>query len=542
MTSLSTLVRECVAGSTSRRTPPGSRTTAGGTAPCRTFPVGSVLNWPSDLGDQLHAPDATVLDVLDNFFVREDRLDFRTLPGRVLYEFGDEVRRFADSELPPALDGTTPPAYLGGWPSANFWAVHGDLVLSQLLYSGQVLVKDPVVDWFSDDQYHISHKMAARPGYLAQDGTPNVAATRAFLVNVLPSLLALRPLIAAGIVRLVPGERFFRGNATEIMDLQRSLSQRLASDPVGYTREFSPPEVAVEDNVRGMFTFVGGEREPQLKRAIDDGLLHFAREYAFAHSQGAVYIAPFRHEVHLCSEGLGENLSPSIRVAQTLLRSELPIFSGLTPSLIAKLRDDDNFASFRAELHQTYAGAPVEAGESEVAAYIADQEQALLAPRIRQAAAAVDRGVLDRVGISLTGSGFNLLSGLAVDLAAGTSGLGVVAGATKTAIEGWMQRRNVTGSRSIWSALVRHNRSVAHEVSGVQAVAGSTEPSDFWGIPEHPSRTVVVSRGALLTDFVPSAAADPSATHGYSAGSYRACDCGSGLKFKFCCRGIRPSS
>ena len=105
---------------------------------------------------------ATILDVVDNFFHKDatpsEVLDVRRLPGRVLYEFGDEVRRFASTYT--SESATTmgeAPIYLGGWPSASFWAVHGDLILSSLLYAGRVLVKDPLSDWFSDERYLVRH-------------------------------------------------------------------------------------------------------------------------------------------------------------------------------------------------------------------------------------------------------------------------------------------------------------------------------------------------------------------------------------------------
>jgi hypothetical protein len=72
------------------------------------------------------------------------------------------------------------------------------LVLSTLLYSGQVYAKDPLSDWFADERYHIERPLAGRPGYFHEDGSPNIAQTRAFLNVVVPALHRLRPLIESG--------------------------------------------------------------------------------------------------------------------------------------------------------------------------------------------------------------------------------------------------------------------------------------------------------------------------------------------------------
>jgi hypothetical protein len=72
-------------------------------------------------------------------------------------------------------------------------------------------------------------------------------------------------------------------------------------------------------------------------------LLHFAREYVLAKRCGATYAAPFRYEQHICTEGLEQVLlgSASKRVIRALFTSRLPMFSGLTPSKIAEVRDDE---------------------------------------------------------------------------------------------------------------------------------------------------------------------------------------------------------
>jgi hypothetical protein len=151
----------------------------------------------------------TILDVINNFFTIHQDQDIANLPGKDLWRFGEEVQRFSASYDPPALDDKTFPIYLGGWPSANFFAAdQGPLVLSTLLYSGQVLVKDPVADWFANEQYRVEHTLSDRQGYLDSDGTPDIGRSRRFLANVIPALRALAPLIESGAIVLVQGEPF----------------------------------------------------------------------------------------------------------------------------------------------------------------------------------------------------------------------------------------------------------------------------------------------------------------------------------------------
>src|SRR5262245_36878350 len=127
------------------------------------------------------------------------------MPGRDLWHLGDEVRRFARSYTPPKLETAKFPIYLGGWPSANFFAAdNGQLILSSLLYCGQVVAKDPISDWFTMERYQNERMMAGRSGFLDDQGKPNVAGTRRFMANVIPALIELRPLIESATIVLVP--------------------------------------------------------------------------------------------------------------------------------------------------------------------------------------------------------------------------------------------------------------------------------------------------------------------------------------------------
>ena len=494
---------------------------------------------------------ATILDVLDNFVGHSQR-DLATAPGIDLADLGNRVREFSEAASDPDTSDDIDPLYLGGWPSANFWAVGGDLLLSSLLYAPAVLVRDPISDWFSNEQYLVRHKMSARPGYRNETGDENIRSTRAFLTHVLPQIQAWRPLIEAGVVRLVRAEANALTHQDTVLALASELEDALLGDPERYANAYAPEEIAVEDTIRGAFVFAGGERNTQLRRALADGIHHFAREYTLATTHGATYTAPFRHEQHLCRSGIGSVLSPRQRVVEALLQSRLPVFSGLTPDVISRIHDDDGFAQFRSNLHSVYQGLPVAAPDSEVAVYLNEQEQALLSPAIRSAEQSAERGVLGRLGVALTknvfGIGTVVATGAMLHDPPIATGVGVVG--TLLQARASRVRANAGSAQQVWNELVRHQRTVGEELLNVRPRPSDPPDSEKWPIAAEPSMSVTVSRGELLIDHWLSSARPPSSeaegvaegevSGGYFNGDYRTCKCGSGRKYKFCCKSLTP--
>ena len=482
----------------------------------------------------MRAPSSTILDVVDNFATAARVSGIASLPGTKLRDFGEEVRRYTQAADVPIMDQSQHPIYLGGWPSANFGTVNGAMLLSSLLYSGQVLVKDPLADWFCEEQYLIETKLSARPGHRHQDGTLNIGATRDFLRRLLPTLEALRPLVEAGVVVLSPAQPLFRRQEATITDLRQRLTERLTSDLTGYLQRFRPADVPVDDNRRGLFAWTGGDKDEQYRDAVSSGMLYFAREYTLASAAEAVYTAPFPHEQFVARHGLSQTHSPSNRVVEALFHSELPVFQGLTPSVIAKVHDDDAFAGFRAQLHTVYKDLPVSSDDAEIGAYVRDQENALLRPHLLAAEKAADAGRLGGVGGMLPSVILSLGAGLLVDVASATPALGAAAAAGVTVAKAVRDSQKRDRSpQVIWKTLVRHHRNVAQELTGVQEQRSSNPTGDPWAIPHKPSMNITISEGTLLWDGPP--LAPPPAPQGYAHGNYRPCDCGSGEKYRFCC-------
>jgi len=484
----------------------------------------------------------TVLDVIDNFFARDSEPDVARLPGRRLYDLGMEAHRLAQAADAPQVGRGS--IYLGGWPSANFWAVSGDLIMSTLLYVDSVVIKDPLTDWFSFSQYRVPHLMASRPGYLnPETHEPLVAQTRAFLSAILPALRQLRPLVESGAVVFAPSADLNLRQSPAINSMARELMTRLVTDTAAYSKQFASTDITAEDNIRGQFVCAPGDQDAAIRRSLEHGMRHFAREYTLARSVGATYTAPFRHEQHLCENGLGAFTSRSDRVATALMTTELPILTNLTPSVVAKVRSDDSYEEFRAQLHAVYADFPVDAPEDEASRYLFDQERALLSGPLKEAERHLDRGVLGTLGAALTKGSFKIATGLAADLVLGTPGIATSVAIAKTTAEAAAENRP-QGPQRVWNALVKHSRQVKQELNGVQersgehVEAGAHGDAPYWGISATPSMSVTITPGLILHDYIPPMASSaPERAH--QEGAYAPCACGSGLGFRYCCRNLR---
>lgn len=131
---------------------------------------------------------------------------------------------------------------------------------------------------------------------------------------------------------LVPSASTIRSRDPDIAALAGRLGELEAFGTATYSGAFSPNEIPVEDNVRGMFVFAPGpEAEAQVTSALKRGLTYFAREYAVANEFGATYAAAFEHELYICRNG-AVAMRPQAQVTEALLQSQLPIFQALTPS------------------------------------------------------------------------------------------------------------------------------------------------------------------------------------------------------------------
>lgn len=496
-----------------------------------------MTNAGTDQGVRTHA---TILDVVDNFLVKHRAVDFNNLPGRVLWQFGEEVRRFAAAYEAPVADTARVPLYIGGWPSANFYhADQGELVLSTLLYSGQVYAKDPLSDWFAPERHDMPQIMASRLGYLTEDGRVNTVQTRGFLSVVIPALRFARPLIESGALVLVPTMAFLAHNESTVQELQTALLGRLGADLDGLTRRFRPEDLAVDDRVRGMFAFAGGDREQQLRKMIGRSFRYFSQEWLLAQRHGVEYTAPWPYEQFICEEGLGHLIGGGQhhRVVTGLLHTQLPLFRGLTPKVLAEIRDDDSFAEFRASLLQVYKEIPRIDASRHFTRDLAQTEETLLRPVIERTRREADRGWLRRIGVALAETTMSVGARISYDVATGDLGWQSAGREIVGTLADRVRAKGAPNPNTAWIKLHRHKRTIRDELPASAPQPATPQSISPWHIDSTPSMTLRVSPGVLLLDDLPLRTPTPQ-TEATESPDTKTCDCGSGLATASCCRGL----
>ncbi|MEZ4483019.1 MAG: hypothetical protein R3B97_18140, partial [Dehalococcoidia bacterium] len=385
------------------------------------------------------------------------------------------------------------------------------------------------------------------------DSRWNVAGTRAFLETILPGLYALKPLVEAGIVCLLPSHGHALRQAPAVEAVVERLTPIIASDPADFCRGHLPVELAFEDNLRGTMIFAGGNREEQVISQVRGAVRHFAREWLLSTEHGYSYCAPFQFESEMCSAMGTATSGPSHRVVRALLETALPEFRDLSPAIIAKVRDDAGFGEFRAELHGVYRDIPM---SGDISRHVAEAEKALLLPKLINLRKSVATGPLSKA-VSLAPAAFRLAATFATQaagagLVGGTLGakelfgfaFGAAAAEGVNAVSGVMSS-GLPSSRPVWTELVAHQRTAVSETRAHPSAANydQQEGAPFWGVPEKPSLSVHITSGALVFDSVPKPpnAGEARVSAPRSAGPrYRTCDCGSGTSFKFCCERLPP--
>lgn len=478
---------------------------------------------------------ATILDVIDNFF--ESGVDISKVPGTAIVEFGVEVQRFADAYDSISMADDRGSVYLGGWPSANIWlAETGSLTLTSLLYAERAIGRDPISDWFAPERQTLPAFMPSRPGFRDADGRALIAQSRRYLSIAIPGLLAMRPLIEANVVELIPFRRFLGGAQERISALSDAMVDLVMSDPLEFTQRFSPDDLALDDNIRGTFVFAGGDREVQVRRKVRQAVEFFASEYVFATDYGATYTAPFEFERHLVEAGVGGVAETTgARVMNALMRTEFPLFGNLTPEVVASVRNDDRFGELRAAIYNLYSAIPADWSTGQVDASIQEAEQSLLGPVIARLEADAHEGPLRKAISALPGFAFRVGVGLGVGTAIAPGPLvpSLIAGATAEAAVAGTEKAlsRPAQPQKVWQTLFAHSRSVESEVRHSMPQPGTA--AEWWGIPNEPSMNVIVTSGRLISDFL----STQSGATGV-LGRNETCRCGSGLKYKRCCLDI----
>jgi hypothetical protein len=198
------------------------------------------------------------------------------------------------------------------------------------------------------------------------------------------------------------------------------------------------------------------------------------------------------------------------------------------------------FSDFRAKLYEVYRSIPNLGTGEEFTRHLAQTEETVLRPVLDRAEREARRGFLSRLGVDLTGIAFSIAARVAFDAATGQ--LGWTTTAARETIGVFADGVKIRGSRnslSVWTKLYRHHRTVGDELRPIQRQIGSHPQNGAWSIDDEPSMNVRITPGALLFDEMSLPTHDWPG--GYAEGNYRACDCSSGLKWRFCCQSIRAN-
>lgn len=490
----------------------------------------------------------TVLDVLENFFDIHNERDILKISGGDIYRLGEEVRRFANNYTPPPIIEYQNPIYLGGWPSANFWlSVHSDLIMSCLLFAGQVLVKDPISDWFSDEQYTVRSFQTSRKGYFdIEKNQINMLETRAFLHHTIPRLIAIKPLIDSGIIVLVPSKQFESENRKGIELTTEKVLSTILTDYEYFTSVFHPVELAVDDTRRGYFVFAGGEKEKQIQKQVRNSIYHFLSEYCLSTEYGYSYTAPFKYERFLCEKGINGLMAETFagtKVIQSLLNTELPIYSGLNPDLIVTMKNDEDYSSFREDLANLYKDFPIKEDKINQKKWLKDQEGTYLFPKLDKIKKSIHSGSMSKLGITTTKSIFSVLSSLFIANYCATTGnapLSLALEFFKNLILNSIPTSQSNQNNRVWTMLYKHKQTPKDIITSYRKVLDTKpETHKYWGIAENPSMNVQITNGILLADFIPDFLEANYPIQNPPKDTYDLCPCGSGLKYRFCCQEIK---
>ncbi|MEO8608333.1 MAG: hypothetical protein ABI690_10645 [Chloroflexota bacterium] len=457
----------------------------------------------------------SVLEVIDNFFGSK-LPDFSALPEATIDEFGTEVRRFSETyEPPPIKEPDMFPSFLGGWPSAR-WGGYNPSVMTSLLYSGQVLVKDLLLDWFSDEQYQLPQTIPSKvmqgvmfrnqSGYKVLRSTPEsrLATNRHFLSRTIPVIVQSRPLIEKGILVLAPTKKFEFQNQQSLEELATALLPNTIPSVRNFTAQFRPLDLPVSDDKRGMFLLWQTTNIPlmegQIREQVREALYYFALEYRLAQYYGFTYTSTFPFEEYVCHNAVNPLMKKQSgqHLYQGVLTSKFPFYGGLTPDIIATIRDDDNFSEFRHELYDIYADVPSDLSGSEIRRHIKEKEEAKLRPTLDKLERSEAKKPLSSFGFSRIGVlrlaatvAIGLASPVGITLATGAGVLGEV-------FQRYAQREHEKGSIVIWKKLYNHSRTIKTEF-GEPLPPNPDLKKPYWGIPLVDGLKVSMTEGMVDT-------------------------------------------
>jgi len=489
-----------------------------------------------------------VFEVLDNFLGSGDCPVVEALSNKQIEDLRHHILKFYNTFDLPLKEEYETRLFLGSFLSSPPFPLEASPYLSSaILCADAVVFFDPLHHWFCEEQYLRTRLQSASSGWLLDVNTkrPDYIKTRQYLNYTFSWLYSLRPLIDAGIIVLVPAEKIIYSDP-KLETLSKEIKDLLNPLEI-LTEDFSPEEITVDDNRKGLFVFAGGSRVSQLRKALGRGIEHFAKDVIIANKTDSVYTAPFRWEQELCKRVFNEHEAVKVQtnIVEGIRNLKLPLLANLSPEILAEVHKDSYYYEFRAGLSGALRAIDAEIGTPDFSKQVREIERDILLPKIRAIHQEVKSSRFQKLTKVLPEGLMTFAQTFLVNLASGiepkknlmTSG---ITGLVTPLIELIRDRAQPSENR-IWIRLLPEKPSLPVYGSPL-TLKKNTGDGQEWEIDSHTSHKIRVSSGVIKFPLVfqPSVTEQESVSKPTQSASVKAprnapCPCGSGRKYKHCC-------
>jgi hypothetical protein len=330
-------------------------------------------------------PNISIFEVLDNYFGSNSYPNVKHLSERRIRDLSEHVITFYKAWGITPRENYETRLYLGAFLSSPPLLLDAaPYISSALLYSDSTILFDPLYYWFNEEQYNSPRLISAQVGWRDwKTRQPDYVRTRKFLAHALDWLTSVRPLIDSKIIVLVPAEHIAYQTQAEI-DSYLNGAIKLLNPLPQIADKFTPDEITVDDNRKGMFVFAGGDREHQIEKWLVHGIKHFSRDIAISNATGSLYTAPFRWEQYLGKSVLEGfvNSEYESKTIESIRNLKLPILSKLSPEVLVSIHKDSGYTEFRAGLSKVLRNIEVEIGSPDFANSVTHLEHDILLPKV----------------------------------------------------------------------------------------------------------------------------------------------------------------
>lgn len=455
---------------------------------------------------------ATILDVLDNYFGSQQYPPADGLNNGKIRQLRERILSFYQTYQLPVNKGVDTRLFLGSFLSSPPFTIDSAPYLSSaLLCADSVVVFDPLHHFFCDEQYQRPRLMSAPPGWMSltkKDPTgksarqvlrPNYPLSKRYLSQALSWLSTVRPLIEAGLVLCIPAEKLVYANQTPIETLAKGA--RAIVEPLSrYTEKFSPDDITVDDNRKGMFAFAGGDRDKQISKYMGQGLEHFAKDIIIANSTQSLYTAPFAWEQHLGRQVLDgfASAETETRLIEGIRNLRLPILANLSPKILLNIHGDSGYAKFRSGIVEVLQHIDAEVGSEAFQDRVHQIERDILVPKVealqREVSSDFFRRMTNAVSEGIFIFGQTYLANTATALESNANLVASALSAGMSLIRELTKSTATSPDRRIWATLLPEKPRL--DLYG-PTLTLRQQPGSDWTMDPVPTNRVLISKGVV---------------------------------------------